>query len=94
MPEGQPRTQEPADHRLKRLRMRSMRRGTKEMDIILGRFADARLDRLGPDEIELYDALLSENDQDLYQWVTGQTAPPERYRGLLAAIARVSSGPY
>ena len=68
-----------------------MRRGIKEMDIILSRFAAARLDRLGGDALDTYDALLSENDQDLYQWVTGQAPAPARYGALIADIARVSA---
>ena len=39
----------------------------------------------------LYDALLSENDHDLYQWVTGHTAPPPRFSDLIDRIARVST---
>ena len=79
---------EPRDTRLKRLRMRSMRRGIKEMDIILSRYAAARLEGLGAPELDLYDDLLSENDQDLYQWVTGQTSPPARLAGIVEDIAR------
>lgn len=79
---------EAPEHRLKRLAMRSMRRGIKEMDLILGAYADDRLDGLSPGELDLYDALLSENDHDLYQWVSGQTATPERYGSLIADIAR------
>ena len=78
---------EPRATRLKRLYMRSIRRGIKEMDIILGRYADARLAALGAAQLDLYDALLSENDQDLYQWVTGQTPPPDRFATLIADIA-------
>ncbi|WP_223145681.1 succinate dehydrogenase assembly factor 2 [Rhodococcus sp. ANT_H53B] len=58
--------------RLKRLRMRSWRRGPKELDLILGPFADSQLERLGPDELDLYEALLAENDQDLYPWITAR----------------------
>lgn len=58
--------------RLRRLRMRSWRRGMKEMDLILGPFADAGFDGLGPDELDLYEALLAENDQDLYRWITAR----------------------
>jgi len=58
--------------RLKRLRMRSWRRGTKEMDLILGPFSDSELDGLSPEELDLYEALLSENDQDLYPWITAR----------------------
>ncbi|SDI68511.1 succinate dehydrogenase assembly factor 2 [Lutimaribacter saemankumensis] len=80
---------EPRDIRLKRLRMRSMRRGIKEMDMILIRYSGSRLDALGPDELDVYDALLSENDQDLYQWVSGQAAPPDRFSALVEDIRQV-----
>ena len=73
--------------------MRSMRRGIKEMDIILTRYADGCLDRLSPVQLDLYDAFLSENDQDLYQWVTGQTAPPGRFSGLVRDIAETACRP-
>ncbi len=69
---------ETAENRLKRLKMRSWRRGTKEMDMILGPFADAEIASLSPEALDLYEALLSENDQDLYVWMSGQEPlPPE-----------------
>lgn len=73
--------------RLKRLGMRSMRRGIKEMDIIFMRFAAARLDAMTADELDRYEALLNENDQDLYQWVSGQAPAPEVHRALIEQIA-------
>jgi antitoxin CptB len=76
------------EHRIKRLRMRSMRRGIKEMDIILIAFSDEHLAAMDEAEITLYDALLNENDQDLYQWVTGQVAPPAQYTALIDRISR------
>ena len=75
---------------LRRLRMRSMRRGIREMDLILSGYAEARLDRLGGEEIALYDALLSENDQDLYRWVSGREAAPTHYAALVNDIAQVT----
>jgi len=74
--------------RLRRLGMRSIRRGTKEMDIVLSRYAAARLESLSPEMLDLYEAFLEENDQDLYQWVSGQVAPPERFRELNDDIIR------
>ena len=74
------------EHRIKRLRMRSMRRGIKEMDLILSAFADARLDEMDDAALEHYDALLSENDQDLYQWVSNQATPPPEFADLIAQI--------
>ncbi len=69
-----------------------MRRGIKEMDIILNRYAEAHLTALEPEQLDAYDALLSENDQDLYQWVTGQVAPPTRFAALIADISRRATG--
>ncbi len=72
--------------RLKRLRMRSWRRGIREMDLILGNWADACLEGMGDEDLDLYDALLSENDHDLYRWVTGAEAAPDRFAALLDRI--------
>lgn len=78
------------EHRLKRLSMRSMRRGIKEMDIILSRYAEERLDSFDDAALDRYDALLAENDQDLYQWVSGQKAAPEPLRDMIADISQVA----
>ncbi|KPA22188.1 Flavinator of succinate dehydrogenase [Shimia sp. SK013] len=85
-------TTETREHRLKRMKMRSMRRGIKEMDIILERYAGETLESMTETELNLYDALLEENDQDLYQWVTGQKAAPDRFNRLISAISVVISG--
>ncbi|MEO0390925.1 MAG: succinate dehydrogenase assembly factor 2 [Pseudomonadota bacterium] len=77
---------EDLDTARRRLAMRSMRRGIKEMDLILSAYADAHLPKMGADELAQYDALLSENDQDLYTWVTGQVAPPPEFEGLISDI--------
>jgi antitoxin CptB len=79
-------TTETPEARLKRMRMRSWRRGTKEMDLILGPWADAHLDGLSAAELETFDALLAENDQDLMAWVLGQGAAPAAIAPLLARI--------
>lgn len=82
---------EPRDIRLKRLTMRSMRRGIKEMDILLSRYADIRLAEMDDAELDLYEALLNENDQDLYQWVSGQKPAPDRFAGLIDDIGQTAS---
>ena len=63
------------------------------MDIILTRFAQEQLETLDAALLDNYDALLSENDHDLYQWVTGQVAAPDRYAMLIGRIARASGAP-
>lgn len=78
---------ETPEARLKRMKMRAWRRGTKEMDLVLGPYADAHLDGMGDDDLSAFDALLSENDQDLMQWVLGQGSAPSRHAGLVARIS-------
>ena len=85
--------------RLKRLTMRSWRRGIKEMDLILGPWADSELVGQDAATLDLYEALLNENDHDLYQWVTArignqsaQPVGPSSYGGLLDAIAAHAAG--
>ncbi|MBL4928716.1 FAD assembly factor SdhE [Fuscibacter oryzae] len=78
---------ETAEARLKRITMRSWRRGTKEMDMVLGPFADARLAGMDEATLVTYDALLDENDQDLLPWVLGQAEPPASLASLLAEIS-------
>ena len=77
---------------IKRLRMRSMRRGIKEMDLILQAYADANLDGFSDEALALYDQLLSENDHDLYGWIGGQFAVPEQYLDLVTHIAATAKG--
>jgi len=74
--------------RLKRLRIRSWHRGIKEMDLILGQFADSELAHLDEATLELYDRMLEENDWDLYYWVTGAREGPESYAPLLRRVAQ------
>tara|TARA_B100000674_G_scaffold110130_1_gene81477 strand:- start:812 stop:1087 length:276 start_codon:yes stop_codon:yes gene_type:complete len=70
----------------KRLKMRSMRRGIKEMDLILKNFADVNLYSMSELELENFENLLLENDQDLYQWSTGQVDPKKEFIGLIQDI--------
>lgn len=67
---------EPHEHRLKRLRIRSWRRGIKEMDLILGGFADDRMADLSLADLDAHETLMNEQDHDLYLWVSGQSEPP------------------
>lgn len=72
--------------RLKRLKMRSWRRGMKEMDLILGPFAESGLASLDAAQLDAYERLLEENDQELYLWVTGATDAPVHHVPMLGII--------
>lgn len=81
-------TGETPDVRLRRLRMRSWRRGIREMDLLLGGFADTQLAALTPAQIDAYEIMLEENDHDLYGWVSRGETAPEAHAGVLALIRR------
>ena len=61
----------------KRQRFRSWHRGTREMDLILGRFADAHLAAMTQAQLDRYAALLENSDPDIYDWLTDRAAPPK-----------------
>ena len=73
--------------RLKRLKIRSWRRGTKEMDMLLGPFADGPLLTLEEPELDAYEALLNENDQDLYAWISGAAPTAAEHTAILGRVA-------
>jgi antitoxin CptB len=83
---------EPLDVMRKRLHMRSIRRGIKEMDLILTGFSKAHLAQLGAAQLAVYDRMLNENDHDLYQWVSGQSDEPPEYSGLMDMIREGAVG--
>jgi len=77
---------ETPQERLKRLRMRCWRRGIREMDLILGPYADAMLAAQDAAALDAFEALLSENDQELYRWVSGQAAAPQTHAAIIADL--------
>jgi antitoxin CptB len=75
------------DDRRKRLLFRCWHRGTREMDLILGRFADAEIAQLSDHELSQLEHLIEVPDQDLYAAVSGQAAlAPEYATGLFDRI--------
>jgi antitoxin CptB len=62
--------------RRRRLCYRAWHRGTKEMDLVLGPYADRFAPEFGEVELARLEALMSEEDTDLLKWVMGQEAPP------------------
>ena len=65
--------------RRKRLIYRSRYRGSLESDVFFGRFADLYVDRLDERQLDRYEALLEENDQDLFAWISGRATVPARH---------------
>jgi antitoxin CptB len=84
---GTTRSSEGLDDRRKRLLFRCWHRGTREMDLILGRFADAEITNLSDSELGELERLLELPDPDLYAAVTGDAPlPPEQAGELFERI--------
>lgn len=83
---------EPRDIRIKRLAMRSMRRGIKEMDLILSDFANRELSTMSDADLDHYEIFMEEADLDLYQWISGQTDAPDEFKDLVARISLSAKG--
>ena len=74
--------------RLRRLKIRCWRRGTKEMDLLLGPYADALLAGEAAADIDAFEAMIAEADSDLYRWISGAAPAPEAHRPALEALRR------
>ena len=84
---GSTRSSDGLDERRKRLLFRCWHRGTREMDLILGRFADAEIASLGDDELAQFERLIELPDPDLYAALRDDTPlPPEFASGLFDRI--------
>ena len=64
------------DNRRKRLIFRSWHRGTREMDLIMGTFAEKHVPDMAVAELDLYEELLHTPDPDVYDWVSKQKPVP------------------
>ena len=62
--------------RRKKLRYRAWHRGTREMDLVLGPYADAHTEAMDTADLDRLEALMSEEDPPLLTWVMGQAVPP------------------
>lgn len=80
---GTARSSEGLDLRRRRLLFRAWHRGTREMDLLMGRFTDAVIAELSEAEIEEYERLMDTPDPDLYAWITGEETPPSAYDTVL-----------
>ena len=59
------------DSRRRRLLFRSWHRGIREMDMVFGRFADAKIAALSEAELDDFERLLELRDQQVFEWVFG-----------------------
>ncbi len=66
--------------RLKRLKYQSWHRGTKEMDLIFGHFANQEIENLSEEELQQFEALLNVLDTTAYNWICGVEETPAEFQ--------------
>jgi antitoxin CptB len=76
---GTARSSEVLDLRRRKLLFRSWHRGMREMDLIMGRFADATVQQLTQDELAEFEHLMEVPDRELLAWITGEADVPPDY---------------
>ena len=86
---GSTRTSAGLDERRKRTLFRAWHRGIREMDLIMGRFADAEIGAMSEDDLSDFERLIEVPDRDLYLWITGEAETPSNYdTGLFRRLQR------
>ena len=80
------------DPRRKRALFRAWHRGIREMDLIMGRFADGEIGGLAERELALFEQLLELPDADVFAWVSGQAPVPAGIDGDFIARLRIYRG--
>jgi len=71
--------QPPADNlsnRQKKLLFRAWHRGTREADLMVGRFAQVYVPTLDEAGLDIFEEFLDENDPDIFDWISGRTPIP------------------
>jgi antitoxin CptB len=71
------------DIRRRKILFRAWHRGTREMDLLMGRFADAALAGLSDAELDEFERLIEAPDPDLFSWIMGEADAPAGYDTLL-----------
>ena len=73
------RSSEGLDERRKKLLFRAWRRGVRETDLIVGRFADAHIEKLDESSLNDFERRIEVPNADLYAWVSGESDIPSDY---------------
>ena len=67
------------DERRRRILFRSWHRGFREMDMIVGQFADAHLAEMSDADLDVFEHLIDASDHDIFGWLTGKAPTPSNY---------------
>lgn len=69
-----------------KLKFQAWHRGTRENDLLLGAYADARLPHLSEPQLRLFQQFLNESDLDIFGWIVHKVNPSVLYHELIGDI--------
>ena len=73
--------------RLQRIRFRSQHLGMRELDLLLGKYAEEHLQNLNAEQLDVYEGFLEKENPDIYNWITGGEPVPEKYVFIVKELA-------
>lgn len=76
---GTTRSSADLDERRRKILYRSWHRGIREMDLIMGRFADREIGAMSDPDLDEFERLIEVPDRDLFRWITGEDDTPSNY---------------
>ncbi len=76
---GSTRTSADLDVRRRKILFRSWHRGMREMDLLMGQFADSEIASLSEEELSDFELLIEVPDRDLLAWLTGEREVASNY---------------
>ena len=82
---GLTRTSADLDPRRRRILYRCWHRGIREMDLVFGEFAENNISELSDAELDEFETIMAEEDQDLNRWITGADPVPEHLPKMMFA---------
>ncbi|MEL6830119.1 MAG: succinate dehydrogenase assembly factor 2 [Pseudomonadota bacterium] len=71
------------DSHRRKLKFRAWRRGFREMDLLMGSFADAHISELNDNDLDEFERLLETPDWEVYAWLVGQKPVPDNFQSRL-----------
>jgi len=87
------RSSEGLDERRRKVLFRAWRRGVREMDLIIGRFADVHIDKFDDSGLDDFERLIEAPNAELYSWVSGTATAPAPYdTAVLAKLKAFHAG--
>ncbi len=76
---GSTRSSADLDPRRRKILFRSWHRGMREMDLIMGKFADKEIGALSTEELDDFELLIEVPDRDLFSWIVNGNEVPSNY---------------